>query len=69
MDVLNEERKKLKEVQKQYHDFIIRYQDKIKKIPIDYKNNPLMQTTLLEQFTGKLPTIRKNNQYPFFWTY
>mgnify|MGYP000044940860 FL=1 len=66
MDVLNEERKKLKEVQKQYHDFIIRYQDKIKKIPIDYKNNPLMQTTLLEQFTGKLQLLEKTINTPFF---
>ena len=42
MEVLEEERKKLAMIQQQYRDLISYYNEKIKTITRDYKNDPFM---------------------------
>lgn len=66
MNVLGEEKEKLKEIQHEYQDLIFNYQNKIKKITADYKNDPFMQATLLEQCTTKLQLLKRTINTPFF---
>lgn len=66
MNVLGEEKEKLKEIQHEYQDLIINYQKKIKKITSDYKNDPFVQATLLEQCTTKLQLLERTINTPFF---
>ena len=64
MNVLGEEKEKLKEIQHEYQDLIFNYQNKIKKITADYKNDPFMQATLLEQCTTKLQLLKRTINTP-----
>ena len=66
MEVLEEERKKLAMIQQQYRDLISYYNEKIKTITRDYKNDPFMQANLLEQSTSKLQLLEKTINTPFF---
>ena len=66
MEVLEEERKKLAMIQQQYRDLISFYNEKIKTITRDYKNDPFMQANLLEQCTSKLQLLEKTINTPFF---
>ena len=59
MEVLEEERKKLAVIQQQYRDLICYYNEKIKSITIDYKNDPYIQAKLLGQYTSKLQLLEK----------
>ena len=66
MEVLDEERTKLAIIQQQYRDLISYYNEKIKSITKDYKNDPFMQATLLEQCTNKLQLLERTINTPFF---
>lgn len=69
MNVLGEERTKLIAIQHEYQDLITSYQERIKKVSSDYKNNPFMQATLLEQYTTKLQLLERTINTPLIWTY
>lgn len=66
MNVLGEEKFKLIAIQHEYQDLIASYQEKIKRVASDYKNNPFLQATLLEQYTTKLQLLERTINTPFF---
>ena len=66
MGVLDDERKKLQYIQKQYQELIAKYNEQIKRINEDYKNDPYIQASLLEQCYTKLNLLKKTINSPFF---
>lgn len=66
MSTLEQERQKLIEIKNQYENLIKEYQERIKRVEIDYKSDPFLQASLLEQFHIKLNQIKRCIDNPFF---
>jgi len=66
MSILEQERQKLIEIKNQYNELIKEYSERIKHIEVDYKDDPFLQASLLEQFHTKMNQLKKCIDNPFF---
>ena len=66
MSSIEHEKQKLIDIKNQYKKLIKEYEDSIKKVMVDYKNDPFLQASLLEQFHTKLAQLKRCIENPFF---
>ncbi len=66
MTNLEMEKEKLKSVQKMYQDLIFDYEAKMRNVAKVYKNDPIMQENLLNQFGSKVRMLNKYIDNPYF---
>jgi len=66
MNTLEQERQKLIDIKNQYKSLIKEYDEKIKRVIVDYKDDPFLQASLLSQFHTKLEQLKRCIDNPFF---